>query len=53
MPNINLKGIPTKLYLRLKKSAKDNRRSLTGEIIYRLEQTMTSARSSMAAAKKS
>jgi hypothetical protein len=41
MPNLNLKGIPTKLFQRLKKSAKENRRSLTSEIIFRMEQSMT------------
>jgi hypothetical protein len=41
MPNFNVKGIPTKLFQRLKKSAKDNRRSLTSEIIFRLEESVT------------
>ena len=41
MPSINLKGIPLKLYQRLKKSAKANRRSLTAEIIFRLEESIT------------
>jgi hypothetical protein len=40
MPNFNLKGIPSKLFVRLKRSARVNRRSMTGEIIYRLEESM-------------
>ena len=48
MPNINLKGIPTKLFQRLKKSAKDNRRSLTSEIIYRLEESVSIRSSAVA-----
>ena len=41
MPDISLKGVPVKLVQRLKKSARDNRRSLTGEIIFRLEQSLS------------
>jgi hypothetical protein len=53
MPNFNLKGIPTKLFQRLKKSAKGNRRSLTSEIIYRLEESISvRAIAKPAAAKK-
>ena len=38
MPALNLKGIPAKLYSKLRKSARENRRSLNNEAIFRLEQ---------------
>ncbi len=38
MSALNLKGIPEKLYSMIKKSARDNRRSLNNEAIFRLEQ---------------
>ncbi|MCI0416236.1 Arc family DNA-binding protein [bacterium] len=38
MPALNLKGVPAKLYSKLKKSAHENRRSLNNEAIFRLEQ---------------
>jgi hypothetical protein len=38
MPALNLKGIPAKLYSKLKQSARENRRSLNNEAIFRLEQ---------------
>ena len=38
MSALHVKGIPVKLYSRIKKSARENRRSLNNEAIFRLEQ---------------
>ena len=44
MPTITVKNIPDDLYQRLKAAAQRNRRSLNGEIISRIEQSLTSRR---------
>lgn len=44
MPTITLKNIPENLYRQLKKSAKQQRRSLNSEVIYRLEHSLASKR---------
>jgi antitoxin FitA len=38
MPNLTIKGVPERLYLRLKERAERNRRSLNAEIIVALEE---------------
>ena len=38
VPNLTIKGVPERLYLRLKDRAERNRRSLNAEIIVALEQ---------------
>lgn len=40
MPTITVKNIPNDLYLRLKRSAQANRRSLNSEIIVCIERTL-------------
>ena len=42
MPNITVKNIPQELYERLKESARVHHRSLNGEIISRLEESVSS-----------
>lgn len=44
MAAITVKNIPTKLYTKLKKSAKEHHRSINSEIIYFLENSLTSSR---------
>ncbi len=44
MPAITLKNIPESLYRQLKKSAKEQRRSLNSEVIYRLERSLAARR---------
>ena len=44
MPTITVKNIPDGLYQRLKAAAERNRRSLNGEIISRIEQSLKSRR---------
>lgn len=40
MPTLTIKGLPNKLYRRLKQQAEAHRRSLNGEIIVCLEQAL-------------
>ena len=40
MPAITLKNIPEELYLQIKKSASLNYRSINGEILYRLHNSL-------------
>ncbi len=44
MATITVKNIPDDLYQRLKAAAEDNRRSINGEIISRIEQSLKSQR---------
>ena len=44
MATITVKNIPDDLYQRLKTAAKRNRRSMNGEIISRIEQSLRSRR---------
>ena len=44
MPNITVKNIPDDLYRRLKAVAKRNQRSLNGEIINRIERSLSPQR---------
>ena len=44
MPTITVKNIPDNLYEQLKQAANQNRRSINGEIIVRLERTLWSLR---------
>jgi plasmid stability protein len=44
MPTLTIKNIPDDLYLRLKRSAKANRRSLNSEIILCIERAYRSRR---------
>lgn len=41
MPTLTIKGMPDPLYLRLKKRAAENRRSLNSEILVALEQVVS------------
>ena len=43
MTNLTIKNIPQGLYQRLKSSAEAGRRSLNGEVIHRLEQSVGTA----------
>ena len=43
MPTLNIKGFPEDLYHMLGKRAKDDHRSLTGEVIYLLEWALKSS----------
>ncbi|MBN1867339.1 Arc family DNA-binding protein [Candidatus Sumerlaeota bacterium] len=40
MPSLTIKSVPTPLYERLKRAARESRRSLNGEILIRLEETL-------------
>jgi hypothetical protein len=40
LPSITLKGVPLKLYRELRRRAEAARRSLNGEVIWRLEQSV-------------
>ena len=40
MPAITLKNIPDELYIQIKKSASTNYRSINGEILYRLNNSL-------------
>ena len=40
MPTLNLKNVPVRLHRRLKQSAREHRRSLNNEAIFRLEQAL-------------
>jgi len=42
MHNISVKNVPAPLYEKLKRSAQENRRSINNEIIYRLENSLSS-----------
>lgn len=44
MPSITVKNIPEGLYNRLKAAAQQNRRSLNGEIISRIEESLAPRR---------
>ncbi|WP_337287065.1 Arc family DNA-binding protein [Candidatus Methylomirabilis sp.] len=44
MPNLTIKGIPDKLYQRLKQSASEHRRSMNREVIVCLERSLLSRR---------
>lgn len=44
MPSYTLKKIPEPLYERIRASAEENHRSINGEIIYRLERSLSSRR---------
>ena len=44
MPTLTVKGLPDELYMRLKQSAEDNRRSLNAEIIACIERALRSRR---------
>jgi len=44
MASITVKNIPEELYQRLKAAAKGNRRSINGEIISRIERSLTPRR---------
>jgi len=44
MASITVKNIPDELYDRLKAAAKSNRRSINGEIISRIERSLTPRR---------
>lgn len=44
MPTLTLKNIPDALYERLKQAASLHRRSLNGEILFRLEEALTPRR---------
>ena len=44
MASITVKNIPEELYDRLKAAAKSNRRSINGEIISRIERSLTPRR---------
>ncbi len=46
MPNITLKNIPDKLYTKLKRVAKANHRSITGQMLYMLESELLDQRRS-------
>jgi plasmid stability protein len=43
MPNLTIKGVPQRLYLRLKRRAARHRRSLNSEVIICLEQAVDAA----------
>jgi plasmid stability protein len=44
MPSPTIKNVPLKLYKRLQARAAQHRRSLNGEVIFRLEQALQSRR---------
>lgn len=44
MATFTIKNIPDELYARLKAVAESNRRSINGEIIYRIERSLTPRR---------
>ena len=44
MPSLTIKNVPTKLYQRLKTSARNHRRSINSEVIFYLERAFTSRR---------
>ncbi len=41
MPAITIKNIPDNLYKQIKKSAAQNYRSINGEVLYRLQNSLT------------
>lgn len=41
MANLTVKGVPEPLVAELKRQAEANRRSLNGEVLYRLERSLT------------
>ena len=47
MPNITIKNIPEELFEKIKESSTANRRSMNAEIIFRLEQGLTSQRKTL------
>jgi plasmid stability protein len=47
MTTITVKNIPDELYERLREAAKDNRRSINGEIIHRIERSLTSSQAAI------
>lgn len=42
MASLTLKGVPDELLARLKREAAEHRRSLNGEVLHRLEQSVSS-----------
>jgi hypothetical protein len=42
MPALNIRNVPSRLHSLLKKSARESRRSLNGEVLYRLELSFAS-----------
>ena len=44
MPTLTIKNVPTKLLEHLKKSASEHHRSLSGEVLFRLEQGLSGYR---------